>query len=314
MKRMIKYFMYIALACVMVRLWAPISSSLTQSIQKSVTAVRGAVADAQANLTRAQAGQGQGFDLTSNDLVTMCAEIPKPGNLKGKETAILVVDMQVCFCGTALYDKSPNDLSASEKDELAALKDKHKLSSAENRKPIQPIQALLARARAAGATIAYTRDCHVPRRDWREFCRFGFHCLCNDDSSTSVVPELAPRSSDIIIKKPNYDAFFNTNLHDQLQAKKIKNLVVVGVLANVCVYHSAAHGGLLGYNVIVPGDCTAGIPSDVPTFEQSLTKAPGELLFLPHQQGKVTHWDAALWMIRWLFGNTVANGTEIQFT
>lgn len=278
----------------------------------------------------------EGADLTEKQLHDLCKGRPSAGALVGKETVLVIVDMQTCFCGTPLFEKEARAVALTEEEKgvLEYLHKRHPLASVTNRAPIEPIKKLMQRLQAAGGTIVVTRDCHVASRDWKEFCRFGAHCLCSDDTSTQVIPELdellrnvEKPGGDISIKKPTYDAFFNTDLDQQLKSRGIKNLIVVGVLANVCVFHSAAHGALLGYNVFVPADCIAGIPLGVPTAAQSLTKKPGELFLRnapseatsvadkngPAAEGGVTHKDYALFHIRWLFGDTVAYGQDINF-
>ena len=50
-----------------------------------------------------------------------------------------------------------------------------------------------------------------------------------------IVDELKPRPDEIIIRKPRYNGFINTNLDLYLRNKNIRNLFLTGIATNVCV-------------------------------------------------------------------------------
>lgn len=61
----------------------------------------------------------------------------------------------------------------------------------------------------------------------------------------------------IFINKNQYDAFFCTNLLDTLQERKIKQLIITGVITNLCVETTARSSFVNGFYTIVPIDTTA---------------------------------------------------------
>jgi nicotinamidase-related amidase len=69
-----------------------------------------------------------------------------------------------------------------------------------------------------------------------------------------IVDELKPKDGDTLVKKLRYDAFYGTSLDHILRVKGIKNLVIVGTVANICVLHTAGSAALRWYNVIIPMD------------------------------------------------------------
>jgi nicotinamidase-related amidase len=147
-------------------------------------------------------------------------------HLPPSSTALVVVDMQNDF-----VDK----------------KGKLYVPSAES--TIKPIQELIKKFRDAGSLVIYTQDWHM--KDDPEFKIWGEHALAGTWGA-EIYPNLTPEKDDFLIKKYRYDAFFGTSLDYVLRVKNVKNLVVVGTVANICVLHTAGSAALRWYNVIVP--------------------------------------------------------------
>lgn len=127
------------------------------------------------------------------------------------------------------------------------------------------IQKLLLSVREAHIPIAYTQDTTFegdPEFDiWPEHCRI--HTWGWD-----IIPELKPQPDDLICQKSRYDGFYGTWLEHFLSyVWKVKHLVIVGTVSNICVLHTAASAGLRWFHVVVPAD---GI-SALTEFDQALT-------------------------------------------
>jgi nicotinamidase-related amidase len=153
--------------------------------------------------------------------------------LPAKKTALLIADMLVDFV-------SP----------------KGKLFVPDTRKTIAPIRSLLGKARKSGAMIVYIQDWHRP--DDPEFSIWGPHAI-QETAGIRIVPELSPAPKDFMVRKRTYDPFFSTDLDLLLRQKGIKNLVITGTMANICVLHSAGSATLRGYQVIVPIDTISAL-------------------------------------------------------
>lgn len=162
-------------------------------------------------------------------------EIPIVDSIKlpSRETAVIVVDMQ-------------NDF----------VKPEGKLFVPTAPKTIEPIKRLLDNARARGVKIFYTKDTHYEGDPeftiWGEHVRYG-------SWGWEIIDELKPTERDIVVIKTRYDGFYGTPLDDLLKVYGIKNIVVTGTVANICVLHTAASAALRWYKVIVPVDSISAL-------------------------------------------------------
>lgn len=148
--------------------------------------------------------------------------------LPARETALIVVDMQRDFVEPT--GKLP-------------------VPTAPQTVPV--IRKLLQQARSAGVRVFYTLDTHL--KEDPEFALWGEHVV-EGTPGWEIVDDLKPQEGDILIRKTRYDGFYGTPLDDLLRVYGIRNVVVVGTVANICVLHTAASAALRWYKVYVPMD------------------------------------------------------------
>ncbi len=158
-------------------------------------------------------------------------------------TAVLVVDMQHDFAHPdgALYAPASADA-------------------------VDPINELLATARDAGASIAFTRDVHPEDQFedayyYDEFEQWGEHVV-KGTWGAELLDDLDVRDEDYIVDKHTYDAFAGTDLDEYLRQKEVDDILVCGTLANVCVLHTAGTAGLRDYRPILVEDAIGFIETD----------------------------------------------------
>src|SRR4029077_18732267 len=72
-----------------------------------------------------------------------------------------------------------------------------------------------------------------------------------------IIPELAPKPGDVIVRKYRSSGFWGTNLDMLLRSNDIKSIVVTGATTEGCVESTARDGLFNDYYVIVPEDCVA---------------------------------------------------------
>lgn len=86
--------------------------------------------------------------------------------------------------------------------------------------------------------------------------------LLREGSPESRMPEELDSSGGIMIEKSQYDAFYNTNLEQLLHEKNISQLVICGVMTNVCCETTARSAFVRGFEVFFCIDGTATYNED----------------------------------------------------
>ena len=130
---------------------------------------------------------------------------------------------------------------------------------------LPPVNALIAAARAAGATVVYVLMEHGPEVDADNYrARYeargmGDDILCRVGTWGAALDGevAAPAAGDLTVVRHSYDAFAGTLLHGLLRARGVRTVVGTGVVTNLCVQTTVQHAFALGYYVVVAEDGTA---------------------------------------------------------
>jgi len=192
---------------------------------------------------------------------TIAAEpyaFPLNGGIDAANTALLVIDMQIDFCGPGGYiERLGIDLAAV-------------------RAPIAPIGRVMTAMRQAGFTIVHTRETFQPdlsdaqpHRLFRGADGLGIvpgdegplgRCLIQGEPCWDIIEELAPAEGEAIFDKNGYGAFGTTAIHAYLRGRGIANLVLTGVTSDCCIQSNLREALDRGYDCLTLEDC-CGAPS-----------------------------------------------------
>lgn len=181
---------------------------------------------------------------------------PEPIRLNPAETAMIIVDMQNAYASPGGYlDIAGFDIAGCEA-------------------VIQRAAVAADAARKAGIQVIYFQNGWDP--DYKEAGTPGspnWHksnalktmrkrpelegtLLAKGGWDYALVEALKPQPGDLVVPKPRYSGFFNTNIDSLLRARGIRNIVFTGVATNVCVESSLRDAFHLEYFGVVLEDAT----------------------------------------------------------
>ena len=122
------------------------------------------------------------------------------------------------------------------------------------------IKKLIDAFREQNRPVIYTRHGHHPDRKDVGFMDWWWGDMIVEGSPESeVFPEIAPLPGEKVIHKHRYSAFYNTDLEIILRCAEIKDLVITGVMTNLCCETTARAAYMRDYRVFFLTDATATV-------------------------------------------------------
>jgi isochorismate hydrolase len=150
-----------------------------------------------------------------------------------EKTAMLVIDMQHYFHGL-----------------VAPILDK--------------VLFLIDTCRSVQVKILFTRHgVHDPENDGGMLTTWWDDLILYGSKDWELNRELKPNSSDLIIDKNRYSAFQGTDLDDWLRKNGVEDLIISGVMTNLCCETTARDAFGHDYRVFFVADATATINEEL---------------------------------------------------
>lgn len=161
--------------------------------------------------------------------------------LNARSAALLVVDMQRYFLDPA----SPTFTCGG----LAIL---------------PTVGRMIAAFRKAGRPVIFTKHVHHPDDLDAGIMGWWWQGKCIEGTPESEIhPDLAPLPGEKVVLKHRYSAFYNTDLETILRCLKVEDIVVSGVMTNMCCESTARDAYYRDYRVFIPADGTGTITEEM---------------------------------------------------
>ena len=187
-----------------------------------------------------------------------------------EKTALLLIDMQRDFIDNVEANGESEPVQAI----VPALRD------------------LLGAARAAGMTVAHTREGHVPdlsdlndakrERSRDAGAEIGAEgamgrYLVRGEHGHDFIDALRPEPGEWIIDKPGFGAFYATDLELRLRARGITHLIIGGVTTQCCVQSTLREAVDRGYRCLTLADGCATFDTSLHDATMAIIQSEGHL-------------------------------------
>src|SRR5512145_3470128 len=161
--------------------------------------------------------------------------------LQRDKAALLVIDMQYFFLDSASPSYTCGGLAILPK-----------------------LQKVIQAFRQANRPVIYTRHVHHPDQLDAGIMGWWWEGMCLEGSPESEIhQDIAPRQSEKVIFKHRYSAFYNTDLETVLRNLKVEDLVVAGIMTNMCCESTARDAYYRDYRVFFLADGTGSVNEEM---------------------------------------------------
>jgi nicotinamidase-related amidase len=161
--------------------------------------------------------------------------------LKAGTSALLVIDMQEFFLdpGSPMFTCGGPAILSTVKEMIDAF-------------------------RASGRPVIFTKHVHHPGNLDSGIMGWWWKGMCIEGSPESEIHrDIAPLAGEKVVSKHRYSAFYGTDLEIVLRCLGIEDLVVSGILTNLCCESTARDAYFRDFRVFIPADGTASINEEM---------------------------------------------------
>ena len=126
---------------------------------------------------------------------------------------------------------------------------------------VQPVLGnilkVIQACRKAKVPIIFTQHGHADASDGGVLYQWWRELIIEGTEDWKFIPEITVEEKDIILPKKRYSAFFETDLDQTLRSKGIRDLIISGVMTNLCCETTARDAFMRDYRVFILIDGTA---------------------------------------------------------
>jgi len=126
------------------------------------------------------------------------------------------------------------------------------------------VKRLVAAFRLANRPVIFTRHVHHPNDLDSGIMGWWWEGKCLEGSPESEIhPGLAPLAGEKVVFKHRYSSFYNTDLETVLRCLKVEDLVVSGIMTNMCCESTARDAYYRDYRIFFLADGTGSINEEM---------------------------------------------------
>ncbi|KAI4317418.1 hypothetical protein L6164_025287 [Bauhinia variegata] len=131
--------------------------------------------------------------------------------------------------------------------------------------PILPnISSTIRLCRRASIPVIFTRHCHKSPSDHGMLGElWNGDLVVHGTPEAELMPALDRKVEDMVVEKKTYSAFRNTRLEEELVEMGVKEVIVTGVMTNLCCETTARDAFVRGFRVFFSTDATATCSSEL---------------------------------------------------
>lgn len=125
--------------------------------------------------------------------------------------------------------------------------------------PILPaLNATVDLCRARGIPVFFTRHRHKSPADYGMLGEWwGGDLIIEGTPDAEFLPGIRRRDGDLVVEKDTYSAFRGTGLEEALRGVGVEEVIVTGVMTNLCCETTAREAFTKGFRVFFSTDATA---------------------------------------------------------
>jgi isochorismate hydrolase len=127
---------------------------------------------------------------------------------------------------------------------------------------LKNIVDLISESRKNRIPLFFTQHGHESEADHGMLGRWWSDLIIKGSNDASLLPELDLKSEDCVIHKTTYSAFHGTDLEEKLKDQGITDLVIGGVMTNLCCETTARDAFLRNFRVFFLADGTSTISEE----------------------------------------------------
>ncbi|MBE0518197.1 MAG: isochorismatase family protein [Thermoplasmata archaeon] len=128
---------------------------------------------------------------------------------------------------------------------------------------IENVQRLLRAYRSASNPIVFTRHALCQGESAGAMGRWWGDVVYDEQERSQIIPQLAPQSDEVVLRKTRYNAFVGTDLESILCKWGITSVVITGVMTHLCCETTARDAFVRDFDVYFVIDATATKSEDL---------------------------------------------------